>query len=129
MQAIKQGISLDSIHKMTQIDYWFLHKLKRMANVSDELEKFELSGVPLALMDEAKKTGFSDSQIAARVGSTAAEVREARKALGIIPCVKQIDTLAAEYPAQTNYLYTTYNGTQDDVEFNDNGIMVLGSGV
>lgn len=129
MEAIKQGITLDSIHKMTHIDYWFLNKLQRLTDVSSALEGFTLDAMPKELMQEAKRTGFSDSQIAKRIGSSWEEVREKRKDFGIVPVVKQIDTLAAEYPAKTNYLYTTYNGTEDDVEFDDQGIMVLGSGV
>jgi len=129
MEAMKQGFSLDSIHKMTDIDYWFLRKLEHITKVAAELEKFDLNSMPVTLFQEAKKTGFSDAQIAARVGATADEVRSKRKEIGIVPSVKQIDTLAAEYPAQTNYLYTTYNGSEDDVEFGDGGTMVLGSGV
>ena len=80
------------------------------------------------LFKKAKVVGFSDKQIANRVNSNEMSVRSARKDLGIVPYVKQIDTLAAEFPAVTNYLYTTYNASTDDVEFNDKGTMVLGSG-
>lgn len=81
------------------------------------------------LLAEAKKRGFSDMAIAKLTGSTELEIRAIRKANGIIPRVKRIDTLAAEFPTSTNYLYTTYNASTDDVEFNENGVMVLGSGV
>ncbi len=80
-------------------------------------------------MAESKRLGFSDLQIAHLANSTEGEVRIHRKSLGVTPFVKRIDTLAAEYPAHTNYLYTTYNASEHDVEFNDQGTMVLGSGV
>ena len=80
-------------------------------------------------MKKAKSQGFSDSHIASLVNSTEVDVRAKRKSFGITPFVKRIDTLAAEYPAHTNYLYTTYNASEHDVEFDDNGTMVLGSGV
>ena len=88
-----------------------------------------LENIDKGLMDTAKKMGFSDPHIADLVASTEDEVRTRRKSFGITPFVKRIDTLAAEFPAHTNYLYTTYNASEHDVKFDDNGTMVLGSGV
>ena len=88
-----------------------------------------MENIDYDLMQRAKKMGFGDPQIADIVGSTEEAVRARRKSLGVIPFVKRIDTLAAEYPAHTNYLYTTYNAQSHDVEFNEHGTMVLGSGV
>lgn len=88
-----------------------------------------LSNVNSDLMSRAKKLGFSDKQIGLCVGALELEVRKVRKDYGIIPFVKKIDTLAAEFPANTNYLYTTYNATSSDIDFNDKGTLVLGSGV
>eukprot|EP00041_Stephanoeca_diplocostata_P038083 m.1475849 g.1475849 ORF g.1475849 m.1475849 type:complete len:1525 (+) comp25156_c0_seq6:241-4815(+) len=128
--AMKSGYTLKSIHQMTHIDYWFLRKLEHIIQVGEHLENFDLASVPHLLMEEAKKAGFSDKQIGMRVGSAELDVRSKRKEMGIVPVVKQIDTLAAEYPAQTNYLYTTYNGSAHDMEFNNtDSAMVLGSGV
>ncbi|MBI5635941.1 carbamoyl-phosphate synthase (glutamine-hydrolyzing) large subunit, partial [Candidatus Micrarchaeota archaeon] len=126
-QAIKAGYSVEKIHALTKIDSWFLHKIKNVVDVESKLKAdFGKNNIL-----EAKQHGFSDRQIARIVGKTDLEVMELRRTLGIHPCVKQIDSLAAEFPAQTNYLYLTYNGTQDDVEFGAGGgkqVMVLGSG-
>ena len=101
-----------------------------IVNMYRELEAAEkLANINTDLMSRAKKLGFSDKQIAMCVKLTELEVRAVRKSFGITPFVKKIDTLAAEFPANTNYLYTTYNATSSDIEFNENGTMVLGSGV
>lgn len=127
---LHENYSVDKVHDLTKIDKWFLHKLMNIVNMYRELEAAgSLSGINSDLMMRAKKLGFSDKQIALSVGSTELEVRAARKADGIVPFVKKIDTLAAEFPANTNYLYTTYNATSNDVEFDEHGTMVLGSGV
>ncbi|KAK5239373.1 carbamoyl-phosphate synthase (glutamine-hydrolyzing) cpa2, partial [Cryomyces antarcticus] len=112
------------------IDKWFLYKIQNIVDCTHELEDIgSLFGLKKELIMKAKKMGFSDKQIAKAVGSTEDEVRARRKNFGIKPFVKKIDTLAAEFPADTNYLYTTYNATTHDVTFDDHGIVVLGSGV
>ncbi len=131
-QALKAGYSVEKIHSLTKIDSWFLHKIKNVVDVENKL-KAETSGktqLGKNTLLEAKQYGFSDKQIARIAGKTDLEIMELRKKLGIRPCVKQIDSLAAEFPAKTNYLYLTYNATQDDIEFNNspNQVMVLGSG-
>ena len=139
-KAMKAGYTVDQIYALTKIDKWFLYRLQHLIETEAELETYnEIEKVPAALIRLAKEQGFSDFQIARSVldnfGGMSAEdasliVRNYRKKLGIIPVVKQIDTLAAEYPAQTNYLYLTYNGSEHDVEYlHDNrSIVVLGSG-
>merc|ERR1712023_53919 len=93
------------------------------------LREFKPETLPATTLLQAKKSGFSDAQIAGYVGGTEAELRDIRKAMRILPSVKQIDTMAAEFPAATNYLYMTYNGNEVDVVFDEPGTMVLGSGV
>ncbi len=139
-KALKEGYTVDRIHDLTKIDKWFLYKLRNILDTSEELEGFnDLEAVPEMLLRIAKEQGFSDFQIARSVFKEAftadtdtymAQVRAHRKSLGIVPVVKQIDTLAAEYPAATNYLYLTYNGTENDVEYAGDGrsVVVLGSG-
>ena len=137
-QAMAAGYSVEKIHELTKIDNWFLHKLKHIIDTADELQKFsEIASLPLPLLRTAKEQGFSDFQIAREVrksdfdsNADSFAVRTLRKENGIVPVVKQIDTLAAEYPAQTNYLYLTYNGSQNDVEYlhDHRSIVVLGSG-
>lgn len=127
---LHENYSVDKVHDLTKIDKWFLHKLMNIVNMYRELEAVgELSKINTDLMLRAKKLGFSDKQIAMCTGLTELDVRAVRKSYGITPFVKKIDTLAAEFPANTNYLYTTYNATSSDVDFNENGTMVLGSGV
>jgi len=123
-KALEQGWEVDALHDVTKIDKWFLYKMKNIITCRQELQG-EL--LPKALL-RAKQLGFSDMQIAAIRQSSAAEIRALRKKLGIIPYVKQIDTLAAEYPAQTNYLYMTYNATSHDVFPTTKSVLVLGSG-
>ncbi len=137
--AFREGYTVDQIHELTKIDKWFLYKLRNIVNTAMELEKCnELDELSTDLLQQAKREGFSDFQIARAVlkeRMTDAEkanldVRRLRKSLNIVPCVKQIDTLAAEYPAQTNYLYLTYNGNENDVTYlhDHRSIIVLGSG-
>jgi carbamoyl-phosphate synthase large subunit len=107
-----------------------LYKIDNIVQAQRQLkEATSVEKIDYNLMLEAKKKGFSDMHIAKLVSSTEDIVRAHRKSLGITPFVKRIDTLAAEYPAHTNYLYTTYNASEHDVEFNEHGTMVLGSGV
>ncbi|KAI6832321.1 Carbamoyl-phosphate synthase arginine-specific large [Hortaea werneckii] len=127
---LHEGYSVDRVHELSKIDKWFLYKIQNIVDCTHELQDIgSLFGVKKELMMSAKKLGFSDKQIAKAVNCTEDEVRARRKHFGITPFVKRIDTLAAEFPADTNYLYTTYNATSHDIEFNDHGIIVLGSGV
>ncbi len=137
--AFEKGYTIDQIHELTKIDKWFLIKLKNIFNLKNQLEKFnKLEDLPVNMLIDAKKAGFTDFQIARHVlhkDSSEMEegllqVRAFRKQHGILPTVKQIDTLAAEYPAKTNYLYLTYSGEEHDIEFENDGksVVVLGSG-
>lgn len=127
---IEKDYSIERIHELTKIDPWFLYKLENIVEVRKELEAIgSLFGINQEIMTKAKKHGFSDKQIADAVGSDELAVRARRKSFGIKPWVKRIDTLAAEFPANTNYLYTTYNASSHDIDFNEHGTMVLGSGV
>jgi carbamoyl-phosphate synthase large subunit len=121
--------SVDRIHDLTKITKWYLYKLENICNVYKALQQTPLENIDRNIMMTAKKTGFSDEQIAELTKTTEAEVRKIRKAHKVTPFVKRIDTLAAEFPAYTNYLYTTYNATEHDIEFDEHGTMVLGSGV
>ncbi len=138
-KAMRQGYSIERIHELTKIDRWFLHKLYNIVTTADELEAYDdIQSIPEALLRQAKEQGFSDFQIARAVFKSApydvdaevSAVRAMRKSLGIVPVVKQIDTLGAEYPAMTNYLYLTYNGSENDVDYmhDHRSIVVLGSG-
>ena len=140
-KAFRAGYSVESVHQLTKIDRWFLEKLMNIMNTSKQLEQWganhrQLADLPDALLRQAKRQGFSDFQVARAIGYAgdledgALEVRTYRKQRGIVPVVKQIDTLAAEYPAQTNYLYLTYSGESNDVEYTGDhrSIVVLGSG-
>lgn len=137
--AFRQGYTVDQIHELTKIDRWFLYKLQNLIDTAQELETYhEIDSLPKDLLKLAKEQGFSDFQVARAVlkinlnngheGNL--QVRALRKKLGVLPVVKQIDTLAAEYPAKTNYLYLTYNGAFSDVEYENDGksVVVLGSG-
>ncbi|SGZ47677.1 CIC11C00000001665 [Sungouiella intermedia] len=127
---LHENYSVDRVHELTKIDKWFLYKLMNIVYMYRELEAAGLlANINHDLMGRAKKLGFSDKQIGLCVGAKELEVRAVRKGFGIVPFVKKIDTLAAEFPANTNYLYTTYNATSSDLEFNEHGTMVLGSGV
>ncbi|CAO3645086.1 unnamed protein product [Mucor hiemalis] len=127
--AMNKGYSVDKIWEMTNIDKWFLNKLQHIVSLSKRLEDFSKTNVPGNLIRSAKKLGFSDRQIAIHLNSNELAVRKLRQEYGVMPFVKQIDTVAAEFPAFTNYLYMTYNAVEHDVDFEDKGIMVLGSGV
>lgn len=140
-KAMRAGYTVDQIHDLTKIDKWFLYKLENIMQTSKELHEWgnnhiQLAELPVELLRKAKRQGFSDFQVARAIGrqgdmeETILEVRRYRKRMGIIPIVKQIDTLAAEYPAQTNYLYLTYGGTANDVHYTGDhrSIVVLGSG-
>lgn len=127
--AMHAGYSVDKIWEMTQIDKWFLHRLKGLSNFAKYMSDYNLNTVTPGLIRQAKQLGFSDRQLARYWNSNELAVRRLRVETGIQPVVKQIDTVAAEFPAYTNYLYLTYNGSESDIDFNDKGIMVLGSGV
>ena len=139
-QALSAGYSVEEIHALTKIDCWFLDKLQSIVRTSQHLgEVATIDKLPYELLLRAKRQGFSDFQIArfilaaqgVKVGDKEAlAVRSQRKQLGIVPVVKQIDTLAAEYPAETNYLYLTYSGTHNDISYEGDGrsVVVLGSG-
>ena len=137
--AFDKGYSVDKIHEMTRIDKWFLERLKNIHDLKEELGKYTtVRGVTPMMLKKAKQMGFSDFQIgrltikdeAMNAHQKMLKVREYRKELGITPCIKQIDTLAGEYPAQTNYLYATYNGNETDITYESDGksVIVLGSG-
>ena len=127
---LHENYSVDKVNELTKIDKWFLHKLKGIVDVHREMEDIgSLFGLRKELVQKAKKMGFSDKQIARCVGSTEDDVRARRLNFGVRPFVKKIDTLAAEFPADTNYLYTTYNASSHDVTFDDHGTIILGSGV
>lgn len=137
-KAFKKGYTVDEIHELTKIDRWFLEKLYKIHLTSLELTEYnEISEMPVELLKRSKQQGFSDFQIGRLlykdnidVDEASAKIRSFRKELGIVPVVKQIDTLAAEFPAVTNYLYLTYNGTHNDVKYlgDKRSIIVLGSG-
>ena len=130
VEAIKRGYSIEKIHDLSNIDRWFLYKIKNVIDVETKLlDKNKLVKISSSLLKEAKQKGFSDYQIAILTNSSEFEVKNKRKKLGINPFVKQIDTLAAEYPAKTNYLYITYNACKDDISFKTkNQVIVLGGG-
>ena len=139
-KALRAGYTVDKIHDLTKIDRWFLEKLAGIIRTGRELETFEeIDALPEELLRKAKQQGFSDFQIGRAIygdrmnrnsNELSDKVRAQRKRLGIVPVVKQIDTLAAEYPAQTNYLYLTYNGSENDVTYlgDRKSVVVLGSG-
>lgn len=127
--AMHSGYTVDKIWEMTKIDKWFLRKLQCLSDLAGKMSSYRVTNVPLDLVLQAKQMGFSDRQLAKFWSSNELAVRRLRTEYGITPYVKQIDTVAAEFPACTNYLYTTYNGCEHDLSFNDHGVMVLGSGV
>jgi carbamoyl-phosphate synthase large subunit len=130
--ALQKEYSIEKIHQLTKITPWFLYKMKNIVFTELKLKQSVAGGLQeldFNLMKEAKQNGFSDLQIADLIHSTENEVREKRKSLSILPVVKQIDTMAAEYPAQTNYLYLTYHGNEHDITLKQkNQIAVIGSG-
>lgn len=138
-KAFRQGYTIDQVHELTHIDKWFLQKLHNIIRTAIELETIQdIEKIPEDLLRTAKKQGFSDFQIGRSIlqdkmddaEATILTIRNLRKKKGITPVVKQIDTLAAEYPAQTNYLYLTYNGAENDVKYlgDQRSVIVLGSG-
>ena len=140
-KAFRAGYTIDQVHELTKIDKWFLQKLMNIMKTSEELHSWgnnhkQIADLPNELLRKAKVQGFSDFQIARAIGYEGdmedgiLYIRKHRKEAGILPVVKQIDTLAAEYPAQTNYLYLTYSGVANDVRYlgDHKSIVVLGSG-
>ena len=138
-KAMQKGYTVDQIHNLTKIDRWFLYKLKHIIDIDEQLKRHNINTVDASLLRDAKVYGFTDFQIARalklendypNMHQALLVVRNLRKRYGILPVVKQIDTLAAEYPAQTNYLYVTYSGTASDVTFSNDrrAVIVLGSG-
>ena len=138
-KAMHKGYTVDQIHELTKIDKWFLEKLKHIIDIDEAMKKCNINTLDKDLLRTAKVYGFTDFQIARAVGledelksmrKASLVVRNRRKNYGILPVVKQIDTLAAEYPAQTNYLYVTYAGVKSDITFENDkrSIIVLGSG-
>ncbi|KAE9408742.1 carbamoyl-phosphate synthase [Gymnopus androsaceus JB14] len=126
----KKNYTVDQLHELTKIDKWFLYKIDNIVQTHHALKAAgSIENIDRELMDRAKRMGFADTQIADLVSATEDQVRAHRKSFGITPWVKRIDTLAAEFPAHTNYLYTTYNASEHDVDFDEHGTMVLGSGV
>ena len=125
--ALKMGISVNRIYKLSAIDPWFIEKIQNIVDTESKLQESELNE---SMMWEAKKMGFSDKQIAKSKNKDPDEIRQTRKKLGVIPSVKQIDTLAAEWPAVTNYLYLTYGGHSNDISVpvDEKGIIVVGAG-
>ena len=129
VEAIKRGYSIEKIYQLSKVDPWFLYKMRNIVEIEEKLQQYQIKELPEDLLKEAKQKGFSDIQIATLTQADELTVREKRKKLGIVPCVKQIDTLAAEYPAKTNYLYSTYNGDEDDISFKEKKqVIVLGGG-
>lgn len=138
-KAMHKGYTVDQIHELTKIDKWFLEKLKHIIDIDEELKTYNINTLDKELLRTAKIYGFTDFQIARAIGlegeignmhKAAMVLRSLRKNYGIVPVVKQIDTLAAEYPAQTNYLYVTYAGVGSDITFSNDkrSVIVLGSG-
>ena len=135
--AFRKGYDVEKVHQLTKIDRWFLYRLYNLLTTARRLEDYSnLNDLPAELIRTAKEQGFTDFQIARAVlkssmdNASLLEMRNLRKSLGITPVVKQIDTLGAEYPAQTNYLYMTYNGSEHDIDYEGDGrsVVVLGSG-
>ncbi|MSU56397.1 MAG: carbamoyl-phosphate synthase (glutamine-hydrolyzing) large subunit [Candidatus Taylorbacteria bacterium] len=123
--ALRAGITVEKIHKLSAIDMWFLHKMQNIITLERELKRKKLDAT---LMRQAKQRGFSDAQLAVIKNTKESSIRTLRKKLKVLPVVKQIDTLAGEFPAETNYLYLTYHGTENDVAPGKKQIAVLGSG-
>src|SRR5919204_3821172 len=125
-EALRRGYSIERLHELTHIDCWFLQRIARMVSIERELRRE--GSAPL--FARAKQAGFSDAQIAELTGLPVSEIKAERRMAGVVPCVKQIDTLAGEYPARTNYLYLTYNAAEDDLPQGEleNAVLVLGSG-
>ena len=127
-KALQKNYSIEEIYEKTKIDKWFLFKLKNIIELEKELKKFNLNSISREMFLHAKQNGFSDKQLAKIFNSNELKVRKKRKSMKIVPAINQIDTYAAEFPAQTNYLYLTYNGIENDVKPFKNSVIVLGSG-
>lgn len=125
--ALKKGISVEKIYRLSAIDPWFIEKIKNIVEIEAQLKEKQLEN---KLLHKAKTLGFSDNQIARAKNTEPSEIRKMRKEAGIVPVVKQIDTLAAEWPAKTNYLYLTYGGDKNDISISNEqkGTVVLGAG-
>jgi len=132
VKALKLGLSIEEIYHLSGVDPFFLYKIQNIINMETKLRSLQLKdSTAKDIIKEAKRLGFSDEQIAICTDTSEPEVRQFRKTAGIVPSVKQIDTLAAEWPAKTNYLYLSYGGDEDDIEFSKdkNKVLVLGAGV
>lgn len=130
VKAMRLGISIARINKLSTIDSWFLIKIKNIVDMYDKLREVDVSDISEDVLRDAKRYGFSDSQVGQCLGVKELSARKLRQKLGINPVVKQVDTLAAEWPAKTNYLYLTYGGDKDDIVYRKgtNSVMVLGAG-
>ncbi|MBI4093693.1 carbamoyl-phosphate synthase (glutamine-hydrolyzing) large subunit [Candidatus Kaiserbacteria bacterium] len=127
LAALRKGVSVEMMHRLSRIDRWFLDKMMNIATFEKQLSMSRLS-LGREVLVRAKKLGFSDAHIAAIKKTTPERIRALRKKFGVLPCIKQIDTLAGEFPTQTNYLYLTYHGSEHDVVAGKNQAVVLGSG-
>ncbi len=129
VQAFQQGFTIKEVHELSHIDRWFLHKLKNVADIAHDLTLFKKQTPPLDLLKRSKQAGFSDRQISTLCQTGVKTVNAWRQEQNLHPFIRQIDTMAAEYPAQTNYLYLTYNASKDDIGKPDKPpVMILGSG-
>jgi carbamoyl-phosphate synthase large subunit len=124
-EALRKGVNVEKVHRLSHIDPWFLHKMKRIIDMERRLKSKRLDASRMRL---AKQCGFSDAQLATLKNSTEDKIRALRKKLGVLPSIKQIDTLAGEFPARTNYLYLTYHGVEHDIERGEHQAAVLGGG-
>ncbi len=128
-EAFRQNYPVERVYELSKITPWFLYKIRNIVELEKKLTAYSLHDLPVELLREAKQKGFSDVQIGELTKRSEMEVREHRKQAGVVPSVKQIDTLAAEYPAKTNYLYMTYNGMEDDLDEHEaQQVVVLGGG-
>ncbi|XP_076451011.1 carbamoyl-phosphate synthase [ammonia], mitochondrial-like [Babylonia areolata] len=127
-KAFQSGYSVEDIWQLTKIDRWFLHKLQCIVNTEEQLKHFGRTNISAETVQLVKQMGFSDQQAGSALGVSVSDMRQIRHNLGIMPWVKQIDTMAAEYPARTNYLYCSYNGMEHDVKFDEGGVLVMGCG-
>jgi len=127
-EALKSGYSVTRIHELTHIDRWFIYKIKNIVDIEEELQK-SADSVSIELLKTAKQAGFSDEQIAIVINKSTEDVRKLRESFNLFPKIRQIDTLAAEYPAKTNYLYLSYHADEHDLKsFDPNTVIILGSG-
>ncbi|KAF2651738.1 aspartate carbamoyltransferase [Lophiostoma macrostomum CBS 122681] len=127
--AMRAGYTVERIWDLTQIDKWFLSRLKGLSNFEQIMSTYTTASITKPLIQQAKQLGYADRQLAKFWGTNEVAVRRTRLDAGITPVVKVVDTVGGEFPSVTNYLYLTYNGTEHDIDFNDRGVMVLGSGV